>query len=105
MGETREGGGGVGKVHPGARRSLPRRGQGRWRELDSCVSSDALLMSVFCYPRVLARAEVRSTLGLEVDSVPQFGVPARVPLANNRGDRTEVDMRLGKLLVEAKLTE
>jgi hypothetical protein len=95
----------LGKVHTGARRLLPRRGQGRWRELDSCVSSDALLMNVFCYPRVLARAQVRSTLGLEVDSIPQFGVPARVPLGDNRGDRTEVDMRLGKLLVEAKLTE
>jgi hypothetical protein len=95
----------LGKVHTGARRSLPRREQGRWRELDSCVSSDALLMNVFCYPRVLARPEVRSTLGLEMNPVPQFGVPARVPLRSNRGDRTEIDMRLGNLLVEAKLTE
>jgi len=95
----------LGKIHTGARRSLPRREQGRWRELDSCVSSDALLMNVFCYPRVLARAEVASILGLEAGLAPRFGVPARVPLGNKRGDRTEVDMRLGNLLVEAKLTE
>ena len=95
----------LGKIHTGARRSLPGREQGRWRELDCCVSSDALLMNVFCYPRVLAHAGVASTLGLEPSLVPRFGVPARVPLEGSRGDRTEVDMRLGNLLVEAKLTE
>ncbi len=93
------------KVHTSARRLLPRREQGRWRELDSCMSSDALLMNVFCYPRVLSRAEVTSMLGLTADLAPQFGFLARVPLRNSRGDRTEVDMRLGNLLVEAKLTE
>src|SRR4029079_17470283 len=36
---------------------------------------------------------------------PQFGWKARVPLANGKFDRTEVDMLLGNLLVEAKLTE
>ena len=36
---------------------------------------------------------------------PIFGWKARVPLASGRFDRTEVDMRLGSLLVEAKLTE
>ena len=36
---------------------------------------------------------------------PGFGWRARVPLRNGRFDRTEVDMRLGGLLVEAKLTE
>jgi hypothetical protein len=34
-----------------------------------------------------------------------FGWKARMPLASGRSDRTEVDMRLGSLLVEAKLTE
>ena len=36
---------------------------------------------------------------------PHFGFPARVPLEDNRCDRTEVDMRIGDLLVETKLTE
>jgi hypothetical protein len=38
------------KVHSQGRRSLPAR-DGSWRELDSSVSSDALLMNTFCYPR------------------------------------------------------
>ena len=37
--------------------------------------------------------------------LPIFGWKARVPLTNGRFDRTEVDMRFGSLLVEAKLTE
>lgn len=93
------------KVHTSARRSLPAMEQGRWRELDSCMSSDALLMNVFCYPRVLARAELRQVLAFEAGAAPEFGFPARVPLKNGRSDRTEVDLRLGDLLVEAKLTE
>ena len=36
---------------------------------------------------------------------PVFGWKARVPLRNGRFDRTEVDLRLGSLLIEAKLTE
>jgi hypothetical protein len=36
---------------------------------------------------------------------PVFGWKARVPLASGKFDRTEVDLRWGDLLVEAKLTE
>jgi len=93
------------KVHTNARRALPASDHGRWRELDSCMSSDALLMNVFCYPRVLASAPVRRVLGIEAGARPQFGFPARVPLRNGGSDRTEVDLRLGDLLIEAKLTE
>lgn len=93
------------KVHTSARRSLPAIAQGRWRELDSCMSSDALLMNVFCYPRVLARAEMKQILEFDAGAVPRFGFPARVPLNNGRFDRTEADLRLGDLLIEAKLTE
>src|ERR1035438_7408135 len=66
---------------------------------------DALLMNVFCAPGVAEASQVRQTLGLDEDSKPVFGWKARVPLANGRFDRTEVDMRWGGLLVEAKLTE
>jgi hypothetical protein len=48
---------------------------------------------------------VRQALGIEGDEAPIFGWKARVPLANGRSDRTEVDMRWGGLLVESKLTE
>jgi len=96
------------KVHAQAARSLPRPqldSARRWRELDSSMSSDALLMNIFCTPGVADSQAVRDTLGVDVEAVPIFGWKARVPLANGRFDRTEVDMRLGSLLVEAKLTE
>lgn len=85
-------------------KSLPRT-ERRWRELDSCNSSDALLMNIFCYPGVASDRQVLHLLGAETDSPPQFGYKPRVPLVQGRFDRTEVDMRLGNLLVEAKLTE
>ena len=91
------------KVHTAGRRGLPRTDRG-WRELDSCTSSDALLMNIFCCPRVCSRAAVASMLGTEPSDVPQFGYRARVPLFKGE-DRTEIDMKLGSLLVEAKLTE
>lgn len=74
-------------------------------ELDSCCSSDALLMNVFCHPRVRSSHRVRGLLGLDEPKLPIFGWRARVPLANDKFDRTEVDMKLGPLLVESKLTE
>ena len=96
------------KVHAQAARSLPKpqlEKARRWRELDSSTSSDALLMNVFCTPGVIESAALRNALGIEGDAEPVFGWKARVPLASRRFDRTEVDMRLGTLLVEAKLTE
>ncbi|HEY6248836.1 MAG TPA: hypothetical protein VI685_02685 [Candidatus Angelobacter sp.] len=92
------------KVHTSARRALPAADR-RWRELDSSTSSDALLMNIFCCPGVCGRASVASILGTEVTDVPQFGYKARVPLRSGRSDQTEIDMKLGDLLVEAKLTE
>jgi hypothetical protein len=77
----------------------------RWRELDSSMSSDALLMNVFCAPGMVNSTVVRNALGVDGDVGPVFGWKARVPLALGRFDRTEVDMRWGRLLVEAKLTE
>ncbi len=92
------------KVHTQARNCLPRTGH-VWRELDTCSSSDALLMNIFCHPEVLGSGAVRKLLGLEEVAPPVFGHRARVLLANGRFDRTEVDMLLRGLLVEAKLTE
>jgi hypothetical protein len=93
------------KIHAQGR-ALPKAESGRkWRELDSSMSSDALLMNVFCAPGVAESPVVGQTLGVEGDGLPVFGWKARVPLSNGRFDRTEVDMRWGGLLVEAKLTE
>jgi hypothetical protein len=92
------------KIHPQGRHALPR-AERPWRELDSCTSSDALLMNIFCCPRVCSRTALMSLLGTEPIATPVFGYKARVPLLAGRTDRTEVDMKLGCLLVEAKLTE
>lgn len=96
----------LGKVHAQARHSLPRADR-RWRELDSCTSSDALLMNIFCSPGVCRSKSIAGMLGTETTDLPHFGFRARVPLraARERFDRTEVDMKLGELLVESKLTE
>jgi hypothetical protein len=85
-------------------KALPRSDRGYWCELDSSCSSDALLMNVFCHPGTLRSSQLWTMLGVEATR-PEFGVRARVPLIGERQDRTELDMRLGPLLVEAKLTE
>jgi hypothetical protein len=96
------------KIHTQGMRSLPRPAldpSRRWRELDSSMSSDALLMNIFCAPGVVESTPLLRVLGVEAGAQLEFGWKAKVPLSNGRFDRTEVDMRLGSLLVEAKLTE
>jgi hypothetical protein len=92
------------KVHTGSRRASPRAGW-RWKELDCANSSDALLMNIFCCRRTLSNRALSSMLGVSSGNVPQFGFRPAIPLRNGRTDRTEIDMKLGDLMVEAKLTE
>ena len=92
------------KVHTTAKSSLPRSVRG-WKELDSSMSSDALLMNIFCCPYVSDDPRVLGLFGIEDAELPQFGWRARVPLKKGTTDRTEVDMKLGNMLFEAKLTE
>lgn len=92
------------KSHTG-RRHLPRHESSKWRELDSCTSSDALLMNVFCHPKTLAEGKLHRLMSVDLSAQPEFGVRVAAPLSNGHRDRTEVDMRLGDTLVEAKLTE
>jgi hypothetical protein len=108
------------KAHTASRRSRARK-DWRWMELDAAVSSDALLMNIFCHPGVfdgetLAR-EVVALLNVDAPSHPRFGLRPGVPMRNGRLDRTEIDLVLsadchadaaaagGALLLEAKLTE
>jgi Restriction Endonuclease associating with ARP len=92
------------KVHTQAKTSLPRSGRG-WKELDSSMSSDALLMNIFCCPYVAEDPQLLGLLGIDTVELPEFGWRARVPLKKGLADRTEVDMKLGDMLFEAKLTE
>jgi hypothetical protein len=92
------------KIHSQAASSLPRNDR-LWKELDSSMSSDALLMNIFCHPSTLKSRAVRFLFAAETGVSPEFGFKARVPLINGRKDRTEIDMKLDSVLVEAKLTE
>jgi hypothetical protein len=88
-----------------ASRSVPRQMDRRRSELDCATSSDALLMNIFCYPGVLARRSVCSVLGIDRGVKAEFGFHPRTPLQAGHVDRTEIDLKLGDLLIEAKLTE
>jgi hypothetical protein len=54
---------------------------------------------------VTKRREVSLLLGTEIGQIPQFGFMPRIPLVSGAVERTEVDMKLGEVLFEAKLTE
>jgi hypothetical protein len=92
------------KVHTGSRRASPRAGW-QWKELDCANSSDALLMNIFCCRRRVANRTLCSMLGVPSGLMPQFGFRPKIPLRSGKTDRTEIDMKLGDLMVEAKLTE
>jgi hypothetical protein len=62
-------------------------------------------MSIFCHPDVMTSTSVRVMLGIESEATPEFGFKPRTPLHNGKRDNTEIDMKLGQLLVKAKLTE
>ena len=96
------------KPHP-RRPALPAERRAEAMELDSCTSSDALLMNVFCYPNLLRHDPFVRLMGLpattEAEPERVFGFKPRVPLRRSRTDATEVDLKLQCLLIEAKLTE
>lgn len=88
-----------------ASKRVPRSQDRTRRELDCANSSDALLMNIFCYPGITSRRAVCALLGIDPGVRPHFGVRPGIPLITGRPDRTEIDMSLGHLFVEAKLTE
>ena len=86
------------------RQALPLQYQSNACETDSSNSSDALLMNVVCAPG--ASTVLANILGASpIDAVPELGWKARVKLESGKDDETEVDMKLGDVLIEAKLTE
>ena len=95
------------KAHTAKRQARPagaREEVRAWCELDAATSSDALLMNVFCYPAALGK-RLSALLGVPAGCRPEFGYRPGTPLARGLRDRTEIDMRLPGLMVEAKLTE
>ena len=63
---------------------------------------DALLMNIFCCRRTLGNPAVNSMLGVPSGLTPQFGYRPGIPLHNGKTDRTEIDMKLGDLMVEGR---
>ncbi len=97
------------KVHTASRRSRARK-DWQWMELDSVNSSDALLMNIFCHPEVFDSCTVAPAVAALLNSPagaqPCFGINPGLPLRTGRLERTtEIDLQLGNLFVEAKLTE
>jgi hypothetical protein len=62
-------------------------------------------MNIFCHPYSARSKKLCAALGIEEKSRLCFGYRGRVPLMNGASDRTEVDLRFGNQLMEAKLTE
>ena len=73
-------------------------------EMQSSNSSDALLMNIFCHPKIATWKGVQDVLGFVVDK-PVFGFKACVPKHGTDGDKTEIDLAIGNCFAEAKLTE
>jgi hypothetical protein len=92
------------KPHTRRKTALPEPYDKSACELDSCTSSDALLMNVMCYPGAIA-GDLANLLGVAAGTRPRFGVPGKVPLRDGSVDATELDMQIGETNVEAKLTE
>jgi hypothetical protein len=96
------------KVHT-AHRRVRARADWHWMELDCANSSDALLMNIFCHPQVFngdtLSSSVSNLIGVDSTASPKFGIHPGVPLQNGLTDRTEIDLQLNDLFLEAKLTE
>ena len=86
------------------RRALPPDRRDDAMELDSSNSSDALLMNCFCYPGAAVRILQECLPSMPTGQV-EFGVAGKAPLRDGAFDKTELDMRAGKVIFESKLTE
>ena len=92
------------KFHTAHKRSRLR-ANWQWKELDCCNSSDALLMNIFCHPEVLRKVAGAGAIRNRIEGGSGVRIQAAQPLLKAKRDNTEIDMKLGELLVEAKLTE
>ncbi|MDD2276944.1 MAG: hypothetical protein PHP56_10475 [Smithellaceae bacterium] len=74
------------------------------KEMQSSNSSDALLMNIFCHPKLATWEGVADILGF-YPLKPTFGEKPKIYKEGTDGDMTEIDMSLCDTFVEAKLTE
>ena len=92
------------KVYTGSRfiprKADRRRARARMRKQLRRAAHEHLLLSRDPAPRGSG-----SLLGIEPGIQPAFGFRPRIPLKDGAHDRSEMDLKLGNLFVEAKLTE
>jgi hypothetical protein len=62
-------------------------------------------MNIFCHSRCSERGPLSSFLSLETNADLIFGYKPRISTIGGRMDCAEIDLRIGDLMIEAKLTE
>jgi len=73
-------------------------------EMKSSNSSDALLMNIFCHPKIGEWKGVRELFKVN-EIKPIFGFKPGIPLKDGQKDSTEIDLAFENIFAEAKLTE
>lgn len=74
------------------------------KEMQSSASSDALLMNIFCYPRIKNWKGIKLLLNISELEQIEFGFIPNIESINGF-TKTEIDMKIGNVFFEAKLTE
>ena len=101
----------LGKPHSGKHRSLSEADAALAMEMDSCTSSDALAMNIFCHPSSTTNQQLARLFGFEHLPDPDFGFKAKLPFVKGGTEprSTEIDLYLHSpnhtVLAECKLTE
>ncbi len=73
-------------------------------EMQSSNSSDALLMNIFCYPKFRIWTGPSKLLGFDPNNEIEFGWNPQF-INEHSGHKTEIDLKIGNIIFEAKLTE
>jgi len=100
------------KQHPGkGRGSFQECDTANARELDSCTSSDALAMNIFCHPSTFKNEVLAKLFGFDQLPEPNFGFKAKLPFRSGGTEprSTEIDLQFYSpnrtVIAECKLTE
>jgi hypothetical protein len=73
-------------------------------EMQSSNSSDALLMNIFCFPKIFNWKGVQQILQISQPVSIEFGWNPNC-FENEKGSKTEIDLKINDTIFEAKLTE
>lgn len=74
-----------------------------FNEMQSSNSSDALLMNLFAHPKIKEWKSLRDLISIDQSDNIEFGWNPF--FANETNTKTEIDMKIGNSIFEAKLTE